>query len=92
MRKYAKNQGKTMLLPALQNRKPHGDVSDMERSKETPSHEHQLLAIFSQYKCFMPMRSISNASALAHGANDLAFPPAPPPVLPSHRTSLIASC
>jgi hypothetical protein len=29
--KVTKNQGKTMLLPALPNRKPHGDVSDLER-------------------------------------------------------------
>jgi hypothetical protein len=36
------------------------------------------------------MRSKSNASALTHGANDLAFMPTPPPVLPSHRTSLMA--
>jgi hypothetical protein len=36
------------------------------------------------------MRSKSNASALAHGANDLAFTPTPPPVLPCHRTSLVA--
>jgi len=31
MRKEPKNQGKTTLPPALPNRKPHGNVSDMER-------------------------------------------------------------
>jgi hypothetical protein len=32
--KVTKNQGKPMLPPALPNRKPHGDVSDLERSEQ----------------------------------------------------------
>jgi hypothetical protein len=31
--KVTKNQGKTILPPALPNRKPYGDVSDMKRSR-----------------------------------------------------------
>jgi hypothetical protein len=63
----------------------------MERSKRRLFLYVQGFTKFYQPKRFQPMRSISNASALAHGANDSAFPLLLPLVLPAHRTSLMAN-
>jgi uncharacterized membrane protein len=63
----------------------------MERCKRIPFLYFHVLAKFHQFKLNRLMRSISNASALAHGANDSAFPLMLPLVLPSHRTSLMVN-
>jgi hypothetical protein len=73
MRKEAKNHGKTMLPPALSNSKPHGDVSDLERSEAIIIPSIHYFATAYNPCCFHPTRSKSNASAFARGANDLAF-------------------
>jgi hypothetical protein len=89
MRKEAKNHGKTMLPPALPNSKPHGDVSDLERSEAIIIPSIHYFATLYNPCCFHPTRSKSNASALAHGANYLAFPsPLPQFCLPTAPRSL----
>jgi hypothetical protein len=62
-----------MLPPALPNRKPHGDVSDLKRSERYPYPKHYGFAKFPDPNYFFRVRSKSNASALAHVANDLTF-------------------
>jgi hypothetical protein len=71
-----------MLPHALPNRKPHGDVSDLNRWVEVLFRRIHERAQLTDSCVHPPLWFKSNASALAHGANDLAFPPPPPPVLP----------
>jgi len=68
-----------MLLPALPNSKPHGKVN-----------ETQFLEYFYHTNHLNEKFPFQNASALARGANHLAFipPPARSFVRPPHRSYL----